>query len=290
MFIENDLLKVEVTLDGSSLTSIFDKKNNVELLYQKDERSWMGQDVVIFPIIAAIKDRECIVDDKVYSMKNHGLIRYVKSSVVSHVQNEIVLGYRYNEETLKQYPFKFNFEVCYRLNDNELTVEYRVYNLDDKEMYFSVGGHPALIVDGYETADEFVFKDVKLTFEKDHEVNQFMLNDAGNLISHTVPAVLPKEYMITKDTIEAVKTLIYDVTDVNTVTLHTLNRKFVFDISKSNVLAIWSKPGFGNYLCVEPWWGIPDYESTNKKLEEKALIMKLSAKDTFVTDYKIKFE
>ena len=67
MYIENNFLKVEVTLEGSSLTSIYDKKNNVELLYQKDQRSWMGQDVVIFPIIAGIKDRECIVEGKKYS-------------------------------------------------------------------------------------------------------------------------------------------------------------------------------------------------------------------------------
>ena len=67
MYIENDFLKVEVTLEGSSLTSIYDKKNDVELLYQKDQRSWMGQDVVIFPIIGGLKDSEYIIDDKVYS-------------------------------------------------------------------------------------------------------------------------------------------------------------------------------------------------------------------------------
>ena len=63
MYIENDFLKVEVTLEGSSLTSIYDKKNDVELLYQKDQRSWMGQDVVIFPIIGGLKDSEYIIDD-----------------------------------------------------------------------------------------------------------------------------------------------------------------------------------------------------------------------------------
>ena len=290
MYIENNFLKVEVTLEGSSLTSIYDKKNNVELLYQKDQRSWMGQDVVIFPIIAGIKDRECIVEGKKYSMKNHGLIRYVKSNVISHTSNEIVLGFKYNEQTLQQYPFKFNFEVCYRLNDNELTVEYRVYNLDDKDMYFNVGGHPALIVDGYETSDRFVFNDVRLVFDKEYETNQYVLSEVGNLISHTEKVILPSNYLITKDLIEEHKTLIYDVKDINEVILKTNDRSYVFDISKCNVLAIWSMPGFGNYICVEPWWGIPDFESTNKKLEDKILIQKLSSNDKYITDYKIKFE
>ena len=63
---ENDYLIVNVTLNGGSLTSIYDKKKNIEHLYQKDERSWMGQDVVIFPVIGGLKDKECIVDDKIY--------------------------------------------------------------------------------------------------------------------------------------------------------------------------------------------------------------------------------
>ena len=40
-------------------------EHDVELLYQKDQRSWMGQDVVIFPIIGGLKDSEYIIDDKV---------------------------------------------------------------------------------------------------------------------------------------------------------------------------------------------------------------------------------
>ena len=290
MYIENDFLKVEVTLEGSALTSIYDKKNNIELLYQKDQRSWMGQDVVIFPVIGTIKDRECVVDNKVYSMKNHGLIRYLKSDVISHTETEIVLGCKYSEQTLLQYPYKFNFEVCYKLTDNELTVEYRVYNLDDKEMYFNVGGHPALIVDGYENEDGFVFDNVKLSFDKEYDVNQYILNEIGNLVSHTSRVTLPKEFEITKDIINEAKTLIYDVTDINQVTLKTNGYEYVFDISECNILAIWSMSGFGNFLCVEPWWGIPDYESTNKKLEEKVLIRKLEPTKTFITNYKIKFE
>ena len=290
MRIENDYLKVEVALEGGALTSIYDKKRNLEHLYQKDERSWMGQDVVIFPIIGAIKDRECIIDGKVYSMKNHGLIRYVTLDVVSHKADEIVLGYRYNEDTLKQYPYKFNFEICYSLNENELKIEYRVYNLDDKDLFFNVGGHPALIVDGYENETGYVFENVKLLFDKDYEVDQFMIDDSGSLISHVEKAHIPAEYVISKGIIAEAKTLIYDTTDINEVTLVSNDKVFKFDITQSNVLAIWSKPGFGNYLCVEPWWGIPDYNSTNKQFTEKPLIRKLPTSETFITNFKIKFE
>ena len=290
MFIENEYLKVGVTLNGGSLTSIFDKVNNKELLYQKDVRSWMGQDVVIFPVIASLKDRECVYEGITYSMKNHGLIRYNRLDVVTHKTDELVLGFKYNNDTLKQYPFKFNFEVCYKLNLKELTIEYRVYNIDNKDMYFNVGGHPALIVDGYEESNKFVFNNVRLEFKEEYNTKQYVLNEVGNLISHTLDVKLPKEMIITKELIEEHKTLIYDVKDIDEVILKTNNRRYVFNISKCDILAIWSKEGFGNFLCVEPWWGIPDYESTNKKIEDKILIKKLSSNDSYTTNYKILFD
>ena len=36
--IENEFLKISISKMGGSLTSIFDKRINEELLYQKDER------------------------------------------------------------------------------------------------------------------------------------------------------------------------------------------------------------------------------------------------------------
>ena len=93
MRIENEFLKVDVTLEGGNLTSIYDKKNNEELLYQKDERSWMGQDVVIFPVVARLKDGSYHVDGKEYFLKNHGVIRYSKLSVVTYKDDEIISWY-----------------------------------------------------------------------------------------------------------------------------------------------------------------------------------------------------
>ena len=76
--IENEFLKVAVNINGGSLTSIYDKTNNKELLYQPDGKSWAGQDVVIFPFVARLKDGKYTYNNDTYSMKNHGLIRYNK--------------------------------------------------------------------------------------------------------------------------------------------------------------------------------------------------------------------
>ena len=84
--------------------------------------------------------------------------------------------------------------------------------------------------------------------------------------------------------------MIYDVKDIDEVILDSNGKKFVFDISKALVLAVWTNPGFGNYLCVEPWWGLPDFDSHNNVLKEKNMITSLDVNGKYVTDYKIKFE
>ena len=49
--IENKLFKVSVDETGALLTSVITKKNQQELLWQKNPDFWPNQDVVIFPVI-----------------------------------------------------------------------------------------------------------------------------------------------------------------------------------------------------------------------------------------------
>jgi galactose mutarotase-like enzyme len=51
-------------------------------------------------------------------------------------------------------------------------------------------------------------------------------------------------------------------------------------------LGIWAKPG-GPYVCIEPWLGIADLESTDQKLETKEGIETLEAGKDFEASYKI---
>ena len=51
----------------------------------------------------------------------------------------------YSQETLKKYPFKFNFYIRHIIEDDILSTEWHVENADDKDMYFSIGGHPVVI-------------------------------------------------------------------------------------------------------------------------------------------------
>jgi len=157
-FVENEFLRVEINPKGGALKSIFDKKTNEELLYQMDSRSWMGQDVVIFPFVASLKDRRYLADGKEYSLRNHGIIRYYELAFKQINNNELIMYLDSNKETLKEYPFDFHFEVIYKLEDNKLSIRYKVENTGTEVMYFSLGGHPALRVKGVEMRVSLLLK------------------------------------------------------------------------------------------------------------------------------------
>ena len=49
-----------------------------------------------------------------------------------------------NEETLKEFPFHFEFRVFFELTDNILNVRYEVTNTDTKTLICAFGGHPGI--------------------------------------------------------------------------------------------------------------------------------------------------
>ena len=285
--IESEYLKVKISLDGGSMTSIYDKKYKQELLYQVDERSWHGQDVVIFPFVARLKNSSYMVDGTTYSMKNHGLIRYNKLYLVEKKDNSVTLAFDSNEDTLKQYPYRFHFEIKYIVEGYKLSIKYNVTNTDTKDIYYEFGGHPALKVSGSEVDGGFKFEDVKLEFESTFETNKYDLDETGSYITTKTTYKIPREFYVDKKLISNVKTLILDADKINNVLLVEKDYAFKFEISDAQILAVWTDPNYGNYLCVEPWWGIPDIINPNPELKDKPLIHSLHPNESEEKGYSL---
>lgn len=280
--IENEFLKIEINPRGGCLKSIYDKRKKKELLYQPDGRSWSGQDVVIFPVIAALKNHSYKVDGKSYSLKNHGLIRYNDVYLVSQNEEEITLGFDDNEETLKLYPFKFHFEVTYKIENDKISIKYHVINKNDKTMYFSVGGHPALGVNLINGEFENVAIEVDGVFHK-----QYLLNEEGSQIVGEHSVNISGNKKISKEEITAYNTLIYDARNVKSIKLKINDNCFIFDVLNAPIVAIWSMEETGNFICVEPWWGLPDYDIPEEEISKKKEIIGLDPKKKFETGYSI---
>ncbi|MCR5112891.1 MAG: hypothetical protein K6A63_03015 [Acholeplasmatales bacterium] len=287
VFLENDLLKIQINLEGGCLHSIYDKARNTELLYQPDGRGWLGQDVVIFPFIARLKNGSYTVNGNEYEMKNHGIVRYSKMSIKEAKPTEAILYLDSSDETLAQYPYKFHFEVKYVLDENTLSVRYKIVNTDDKPIYYEFGGHPAIQVDGHNTEHDFVIENTILEISADTETDRYFLEDSGSYITSKSKVMVPSELVINKKLIEDAKTFIIDARNINECILKTRGYRFFFDIKEAQVLALWTSPGFGDFLCVEPWWGIPDILNPNTELKLKPMIHSLKPEESEEKGYSV---
>ncbi len=69
---------------------------------------------------------------------------------------------RSSEETLKVYPFEFDFSITYNICDDTLMVNCEVENLSAETMYFEYGGHPGINVS---LEGGLTFEDYYLEFE-----------------------------------------------------------------------------------------------------------------------------
>ena len=71
---------------------------------------------------------------------------------------------------------------------------------------------------------------------------------------------------------------------------HVNNKHTVeVDFTGFKNLLIWTKPG-AEYLCIEPWNGLPDYLGFDKTIENKKDIITVSKGNDYSLNHIIKFD
>src|SRR5699024_1105120 len=113
---------------------------------------------ILFPIVGKVFNNKYRVENAEYELPQHGLARTREFEMIEKDDNHIVFELLWSEDTLKIYPYKFSLRLSYELLENGVKVGYKVKNLDDKEIYFSIGGHPAFmcpLLDGEKFEDYY---------------------------------------------------------------------------------------------------------------------------------------
>ena len=283
--IENDVLRLECLSLGGSLSSLFDKQKQEELLYQPEPGSWQGQDVAIFPFIARLKDKTYTHQGNVYSLRNHGLCRYYEFKLVSQEEDSLKLALESNEDTLKEFPFSFRFEITYRLEGRKATVTYEVKNLGKGPLPFGIGAHPAFKVDldkNGDTSGNYVLFDntvplARLVFDKNGE---FLVSETDFGFKDRIETK--------KEIFRAYKTLCLEGEGLHHITLLRRNgRKIQFFYDKIRYLVLWSFPDSGAFVAIEPWMSLPDYVDAPKEIFEKKGLLHLPPDKTYRREYQV---
>lgn len=286
-FLENDLLKIEIKSKGAELCSIRSIKNNIEFVWEANPNVWGSHAPNLFPIIGAMKDDSYFYNGKKYNMPKHGFARHNEDfEVISNSNSEVTFQLKSNDELRAIYPFEFEFLIIYEIKDNELLIHHTVKNTDSKTIYFSLGGHPAFACPLFK--DES-YTDYFLEFEKEEISKSYLLNMATGLVSDKTKPVFdsPNTINLYGDLFNEDALIFKDLKSRQVALKHKqkgeiLNVKF----EGFPFLGIWAKPN-APYVCIEPWIGIADSESTNQQIKDKEGIVTLEPKKSFKATYSI---
>ena len=276
----NEQIKATFSTKGAELISL--EKNGKEQIWIGDPEVWPSHAPILFPICGGLKEDKYLYNGKEYTLQKHGYIRFTEFQVESKSENKIVFLHRFNEETLKQFPFEYELRIIYTLDGSSLRIDYSVKNLSKDEMYYSIGGH-----EGYYCPEGI--EDYSIIFEKPEMFDSTVLN--GNLLENftinvgknTCELPLKYEYFA----VDALSFL-----DLKSRKVSLKNRKTgeerLLEFKDHDVFFVWTKPG-AKYVCLEPWCGCPDFMDSEYDFRSKRSIIRLSGKEETTRTHTITF-
>lgn len=282
--LKNNCISIEADTFGAELHSI--KKGDIEYLWQSGD-SWKRYAPILFPFICSPTGKKYSARGKEYTMpSNHGFARDSEFEFLEIKDNSVSFILKSNENTLKVYPYEFEFVVTYTLKDNKVIVTNSVKNTGNDDMYFYVGGHPAFNCPIEKNLD---FTDYYIEYEKNETIIQPLPNEKSRVIidndnKYPLSRELFDYDVIMKDKPESESICLKSDKSVHSVTV---------EFPQSDCIAVWSPTGDNNaaFVCLEPWTSVPTYADDNEfELEKKSHAIKLSSGKTYDYQYAIKID
>lgn len=285
--LENQHLKISLSNHGGELHSIKGKKDNTEFLWSGDEAYWKYHAPILFPIVGKVFNGKYTVDGKTYELPQHGLARVRDFEMIEQTKNSISFELKYSEDTLKIYPFKFSLIIKYTLNDINLSIDYIVKNLDNKEMYFSIGAHPAFMC----PIENDKFDDYYFEFNEKENASIMQLVGPGYFSKEEKPYLKDENIINLSTDLFKNDALVFKNLKSNKISLKSKNHKkyLEFDFGEFPYLGLWTKDTGAPFVCIEPWFGHADFDGFNEEFKDKAAIQSLMPNKEFHCNYNISF-
>ena len=287
--INNKNFQVSVKDIGAELCSLKSLKSNKEYIWKADPEVWGAHAPNLFPVIGCLKEDGFLYKGKEYKCPKHGFLRKNNNVVlIEKTANSLVFGLKYSEESLKIYPFKFEFIIQYILENNRLIVQHTIINHGDDTMLFSLGGHPGFTCPL--NADE-KYADYYLEFEKPETAQTWHVLENGLIDLATTPVFDSPTIINLYPHIFDDDALVFKNLNSSKVSLKSKKSGQVLSAEFEDFpyLGIWAKPE-ADYVCIEPWIGIADSVDSDRNFENKEGLHWLSSRKSFVDTYSILIE
>jgi galactose mutarotase-like enzyme len=277
--LKNTNITAQINSLGAELISIKNNENT-EYIWDGNLEFWGKHSPVLFPIVGALKNDTYKCNGKEYKLSRHGFAREMEFELVEKSDSRAIFNIQSNESSLLKYPFEFELQIIYTLEEKSLHIEYKVINGNEFKMPFSIGAHPAFALPKN-------FEDYSIQFSEKESLNYHLLEN--NLIANTT-----KELLLDSDNSVALNYSLFenDALIFKTLASKTLcileNQKAILRVHYDDFpsLGIWTMVN-APFLCIEPWLGYADTVDCTGNIFEKEGILTLEAKQNFQSKYTI---
>ena len=284
--IENKILKATVDTSGAQLQSIYSKATETEYLWQGDPAYWAGRAYNLFPTIGRMYKNTYTYDGNEYSLRCHGIARYRVFQLTDRTATKLTFRLTEDEDSLKEYPFKFEFFIRYELKEATLEISLIVKNTDEKELIFALGGHPGFNVPFGNGA----FEDYYLEFSEKTKVLFHTLSESKLMTGEKLPLPLTEGVRLP---------LRHELFDNDAAILGNTCREISLK-SKADpryitvkypdfrYLGVWHTPETdAPFVCIEPWSALPATDGVITDLSAKEDMTRLAPGKTYKTSWSI---
>lgn len=287
--IENALLIADLSEHGAELKRLQSKKTQRHYIYD-GSATWKRSAPVLFPNIGGLAGERFVHKGVEYPAPAHGFARDMRFQVVEHDREMVRFSLESNEETEKNYPFRFSLDIVYTLEENRLSVSWIVKNHGDETMYFSIGAHPGFnLLPDTGLRNYVLYFDKVIPVETRRVIGRYLTEEKERIVENcnTLPlsnSLLEKDAIILEDT------------GVQRIALKNHKEKYHLWVEFPGfpVVAIWTDPhGLKDcrFLCIEPWCGINSLvHDPIAEISEKARINALRQDAEFKKTYTIGIE
>ena len=278
----------EVQLRGGQMAS-YKTPDGREILWQADPAVWGQHAPVLFPVCGSVKEGTLKIAGKSYPMAKHGFTRDSEFSVVRRGTDFIELVLTPTDESRPQYPFDFAFHVIYTMLPHGFRTAFLVENHSENVMPFCVGGHPGFICPMEEGSS---FTDYDLIFPETEDGWNALVPGGGCIDGGEILPCLRDEGRIPLDHSWFDDRDALVLTHIKSRSVRLISRKsgkgLRIDYPKMEVLAVWSMPGAGaDYICLEPWHGMPDTADATGNFEDKPFVTLLAPGQAWQAEFEM---
>lgn len=285
--LSNSQLELKVKSFGAELCSVKSTADQLEYVWQGNPALWARHAPNLFPVVGKLRNGQYSYEGNQYTLPQHGFARDREFTCIEESTNRLSFELTANEETLRLFPFHFSLQISYVLRDDTISISYAVFNPGHKDLYMSLGAHPAFNcpLQAHETFEDYELQFNGMNLLTVNKLHDGLIADETKVLHLSDHKLHLNTSLFEKDALVLKNAQIHEVRLSSTQT----GRGVEMICEGWPYFGIWTKPGTAEFLCLEPWYGIADSDQASGALAEKEGIITVPSEQYFRAAYSLKF-